>query len=150
MTIQTRYLLPPPNFADDKNVRDFMQMANYSMKSDAVNFNDVSASTIFVAAAVDSLANILVLDVICQVVTAFNGVVPTLSLGISGTVERHIAAADIDLTTVGFYRSSVAGPFEYTTSTNLIATIVPGGSTTGVARFWATYRADSNLQYQRP
>lgn len=144
MTVQLITASQPPAYAPGKLVKEFLDQSSYVIKSDAVLFGSTSPASIFKIPD-----NTLVLEVICQIVTAFNGLLATLSVGISGTAERHLAVADIDVTTVGFYKGEAA-PYEYTTSNTLIATIGGTVGSTGKAYFWLRYRAKSNLQYNRP
>jgi hypothetical protein len=113
------------------------------LKSEAVNFDSTSGLTVF-----EVPANSLVVGAVCQISTVFNGGIPSLCLGISGTTELHIARQDIDVRATGFYPSP--RPFhEYTAKGTIIATIVPDGATTGVAYFWLAVRLNSDRQYAR-
>lgn len=73
-------------------------------------------------------ANATITKVVVNVTVAASGGSPTLSVGVSGTVERDMAAADIDLKTVGVYEVT---PMTDVTGTPaaVIATITPSAQT---------------------
>jgi hypothetical protein len=71
--------------------------------------------------------------------TAFNGIAPVVSLGISGAASKYSATSDVDLKTVGVYEIHPGLPAAGVES--LIATYVADASTVGAARiiiFYAT------------
>lgn len=81
-------------------------------------------------------ANSLITKVQVQVEGAAAAGAPTISVGVSGTVERDMEAADVDLKTVGIYEvtpmTSVGG-----TPAAIIATITPDSQTfSGTVRVW--------------
>lgn len=141
MAAIARFAYPSPAYAPGKAVKDFLDMGLYALKSDAVGYADASGMTLF-----QIPAQTLVVATIAQVVTAFNGAIPTFSLGASGALERHIASEDIDLKTTGFYPKFA--PYDYVVDTDLIGTLVASTSTTGALRIWIVYRSKSDKQYE--
>jgi hypothetical protein len=70
--------------------------------------------------------------------TPFNGT-PTLSVGISGTVAKYLATADVDLTAAARTVVKVHPGFPAQGTEALIATYVAGGASVGAARLKIHY-----------
>ena len=76
-------------------------------------------------------ANAKVKNVVINVVTPFNGTAPTLNIGVAGTPDALMAAAQIDLKTAGLYIGDCF--VKYTSATQLIATYAADSSSAGAA-----------------
>jgi hypothetical protein len=109
------------------------------VRSDAVNYNDTSPVTIFTLPA-----NTFLLSVTVEISTAFDGAIPSLAIGVSGDTDRHMLTSEIGVKTAGFYTAS--RPRNYTSQTDLLATIVASTATAGVAYVWLEYRAFSDYR----
>lgn len=137
----SKFAFPSPLFAPGKQVKDFLDMGLYTIKSDAINYNSASPVSTF-----DVDANTLVVGVIVQIVTAFVGTSPVLSIGVAGSTARHLATSDVTTTATGF--TAIFKPFDYTSAATIITTIGGTGLSAGVARVWLVYRAKSDLQFE--
>lgn len=93
------------------------------------------------AAALTLPANAIVTQVDVEVHTVFDGSAPTLSVGISGTVEKYMAAAANDLTTLGTYTVNPSILAKETTDA-IILTYVADSSTVGAATVTIHYRVE--------
>lgn len=84
-------------------------------------------------------ANAVVENVQVIVDTAFDGT-PTLEIGISGTTDKYMAAADVDLTSgAGDRWESNPNEVPVGGTEAIIATYAAGGATVGAARMIVTY-----------
>lgn len=75
--------------------------------------------------------NTAIYKLIVEVTTSFDGTTPTLEIGDAGDADRHVITTDVDLTTVGIYITDVL--YNYTSSTQITATITVSGATQGAA-----------------
>jgi hypothetical protein len=80
-------------------------------------------------ALITALNGSFVSRTIVEVTTAFNGASPTLKIGEAGTTDRLMATTECDLKIIGQYETSPL--YEYPGDTDVIATLVPSGSTQG-------------------
>jgi hypothetical protein len=93
--------------------------------------------------ALDTLAvGEVVIQVWCQVVTAFNaGTTNVITVGDGTTADKYLAAADVTEGTPGVYPTGGKGPFaaEVTTAKTLTVTYAQTGTaaSTGAARVYA-------------
>lgn len=100
-------------------------------------FGDTSPVTMFSTGAGDIIDEIeIVID------TAFDGT-PTLSIGISGTVSKYMAATEIDLNAAAatIFKAHPGLPAQGAEA--LIATYSAGGATAGAARILVHYSTPS-------
>lgn len=74
--------------------------------------------------------------------TAFNGTAPTLSIGITGTTSKYMAATELDLKTTGIYEVDPGLPADGSTNA-LIATYSADSSSAGAARILVGYSIPS-------
>lgn len=74
--------------------------------------------------------------------TAFNGTAPTLSIGISGTLSKYMAATEVDLKTAGVYEVD-PGLASVGSTEALIATYAADTSSAGAARILIEYEIPS-------
>jgi len=92
-----------------------------------LNFDD-AASQDFGAAASGRFID----RVVVKVTTAFDGTTPAVSIGITGTLEKYAAEAEIDLTTLGTYSIDVAN-YESGSEQILASFTAGGGAAAGIA-----------------
>jgi len=128
-----------PQGAPGAEVERFLRAASYWFFSDRILYTDTSPATIFRIPA-----GMLVTGAGCEVLTAFVGTTPVLSLGVSGVTGRHLATTDITATTLGFYET--AKGWHYDVNADLIVTIGGTSLTAGIARFWIEVRFNDTLQ----
>lgn len=84
-------------------------------------------------------ANAVTLHIWAVVDTAFDGVSPTASIGITGTTSKYMSSTELDLTTLGTYEVFRADVATVGGTENIIATLSAGGSTAGSVRFLYEY-----------
>lgn len=135
MTIQVAHATLPPVHAPGPRLPETLHSGEYLIRSAALNYNETSPATVFHVPA-----NTLVLAVMAEVVTVHNGAIPSLSVGVSGAVARHLQTSDVDLLTAGIYGPSSLAAYHYTADTDLIATLVASTDSAGVVRLWLRYR----------
>lgn len=87
-------------------------------------------------------ANAVISFVKIIVDTAFNGTAPTVSIGVSGTVSKYMAATEVDLKTVGVYEVDPGLAAEGSTNA-MIATYAADSSSAGAARILVEYAIPS-------
>ena len=107
-----------------------------SVKADttSIAFGTASPLTMFTLPA-----NAVVLDVEVVIDTAFNGT-PSLSIGITGTTSKYMAATEIDLTSVAGTIWHVKPALVADGSTNaIIGTYSAGGASAGAGRIIVRY-----------
>jgi len=124
-----------PQVAPGRRVAQSLQNGDYMVRSATIAYNASSPVNLFVLPAYT-----LVVQVLAQVTTAFDGALASVAVGVSGTTGRHLQTTDVDVKTVGWYGPLVPKPYEYTASTILICTVVQGGSTQGAVVFWIETR----------
>jgi len=135
-TVRVTPVRKSPAIAEGMGVTEFLNDSVELCKSATINYNDTTGEVVFSVPA-----NTEVLGVIIAVTTAFNGTIPSVSLGISGTTGQLVGTNDFDCTTIGQY-AVWNKPVTYTSDTSLIATIVAGGGgTTGALNFQLVYRS---------
>jgi hypothetical protein len=100
-------------------------------------FGDTSPKTMFTLPA-----NAVVHLVKVIVDTAFNGTAPTLSIGVSGTTSKYMAATENDLKTTGVYEVDPGLTADGTTNA-IIATYSADSSSAGAARIEVSYSIPS-------
>jgi hypothetical protein len=127
-----------PKVAHGAGVTEYLFDSVEYCKSRLVNFNDTTPEVVFTLPA-----NIEVLGVYVQVVTTFDGLVPSIALGTAATPGLLVGTNDVDLTTAGF-TAIVNKPRNFTADTSLQVTIVSVG-TQGQVRFGLKYRSVSNF-----
>lgn len=129
----------PPASAPGQGVARSLKAGAYWIKSDPVDYNDTSPVTLF-----EVPDNTLVEEMIVEIITAFDGEIPSISVGVSGTTDRHVGTNQVDVKATGF--TSVKKPHEYTADADIIATIVPSSAAAGQFRVWMKYRPLSDRQ----
>jgi len=129
----------PPAHAPGQGVAKALHSGSFLVKSDAVNYNASSPVTLF-----EVPANTLVEGFVVEVVTAFDGLVPSISIGVSGTTGRHVGTTQVDVKAAGF--TEVLKPYEYTADADIILTIVASTAAAGQVRVWMKYRPLSSNQ----
>ncbi len=87
-------------------------------------------------------ANAVIAWVKVIVDTAFNGTAPTLSIGVSGTTSKYMAATEIDLKTTGIYEVDPGLTADGSTNA-LIGTYSADSSSAGAARILVAYSIPS-------
>ena len=95
-------------------------------------FGSSSPVSMFTTGAADVLNEVEII-----VDTPFNGTAPSVSIGISGTASKYMAATEVDLKTAGVYRvhpGLAAAGIE-----SLIATYAADGRSAGAARIQVFY-----------
>jgi len=101
-----------------------------SLFNHVTNFNTSSPDNVHVFAA-----NFRHKEVSIEIVTPFSGgTAPTLSLGVTGSVEKYVEAADIDLGMPSGTKFIFDLEITEGSSGTMIATINPDGSTAGQVR----------------
>jgi hypothetical protein len=124
-----------PQVAEGMGVTEFLNDSVESISTDLVNYNDTSPENLLTVPA-----NVLVVGVIVEVITGFDKLTPSCTLGTSGTPAMLVGVNDYDITTAGFYHVATK-PSKFTSATTLQATIVSNSGTQGQLRFWVLYRS---------
>ena len=127
----------PPLHAPGEKVAKALALGLNAIRSEAVNYNSTTGLTVFSVPA-----HTLVVAVIYEATTAWDGAIPSLALGVTGATGRHMLTSEVDVKTIGLY--PVLRPYNYTADAALIATIVASTATVGVGYFWLLYRSYSN------
>src|SRR3990167_5234513 len=96
----------PPAHAPGQGVAEALRSGSYLVKSDLVDFDASSPVTLF-----EINENTLVEGFIVEIATAFDGLVPSISVGVSGTTGRHVGTTHVDVKAAGF--TEVLKPYEY-------------------------------------
>ncbi len=135
--INSTFVRKNPALVESAYATEYIQQSVQAIRSEPINFDSTSPATAF-----EVPANTLVEGVIVEVVTAFNGVIPSMSVGVSGAASRHVVASDVDLAAVGSIK--VSRPYNYSADAKILVTLTPGGSTTGKMYVWLLYRSNSD------
>lgn len=89
---------------------------------------------------VDLPAGAVVTRVWASVEVAFNGTAPLLTVGITGSQEKYLAAADITEGTPGIYPAAGKGPFARNAAAETVKAFFSATTpTTGRARIYIEY-----------
>lgn len=112
-------------------------VASVSVDTTSLMFGTTSPLTLFTLPA-----NAIITEVRLIVDTAFNGTLPTVSIGIAGTTSKYTGTGDSDLTAANSY---IASPdiLSVGTTEALIATYSAGGASIGAARILVSYTVPS-------
>lgn len=151
MTIATRVASPDATidilgdhlYLYDTDTTSWVDMGPYSPVAITYINKNIRATVQFGTSSPVAVGNVpsgcIVTQIIVKVTTAFDGTDPTLSIGVSGTVEKFMSASEIDLKTVGTY---IVDLYSLEDNIDVIATYVADSSTAGVCQILLKY--DSN------
>lgn len=98
--------------------------ADLSAYQFVINHNTASPANL-----VDMPPNFRISDICVEVVTPFNGTLPTIAVGVAGDIARYVETADVDLKNAAKYVFEVE--YDHVAAAQMIATISPDGSTAG-------------------
>lgn len=106
---------------DGSNNLSFADSSSNGILAADTDFTQASSSPL---SLLTPPANSIIVEIIVKVTSAASGGSPTLSIGVSGTVERDMAASEINLKAVGNYHVSPETEVGETPAA-MIATITP-------------------------
>lgn len=132
-------LLPPAAASKIPFLAALLKKLVYVDRSDQIAYTDSSPVSLF-----NIPANTMVLGVVTEIPVAWAGTSPDLTVGVSGTANRHVQTGDVTETSTGF--TATFRPHNYTAAATIIATIGGSSLSAGTARFWLLYRPNSDIQ----
>jgi len=133
-----RTLKKAPVVAPGKDVAEILRMGLKVMAAEEIAYGDTSPVSAFKVPA-----NSLVVGLVAEVTQAWNGTGASVTVGVTGTTDRHAAAGDITEASLGL--AAVWKPYHYTADATIIVTVVPGtAASTGKIRIWLLYLPETN------
>jgi hypothetical protein len=135
-------LFIPPPFAPGEKVAQALHAGLYAVKSAVFNFDDVDTALFNVP------ANVLIVDLIVHVITAFDGTTPDSSatLGDGDDADGFMDATAANIETAGWKSMKqdtqpYSGGKEYTAADTIDIDYTAGGSVSqGSLEVWAIYK----------